>query len=139
MIRNKVKNLKQGLKDRGKARVGIMIHKKIGELFEWDDQVVKLTDQVIQEYKHGDKDKAVLTSEKLEHYLKARMNRETRYRQRAQELGDKLEGYSEKLEEVKEDLDDSRFEDLIDGALDPESISEDVDEELIKTIYGYEQ
>lgn len=135
MIRNKVKNLKQGLKDKGKARVGIMIHKKIGDLFEWDDQVIKLTDQVIKEYKNGDKDKAVLTSEKLEHYLKARMNRETRYRQRAQELGDQLEGYSDKLESIKEDLDDSRFEDLLDGALDPESISEDVDEELINEIY----
>jgi len=135
MIRNKVKSLKKGLKDKGKAKIGILIHRKIGELFEWDDQAVRLCDQVIQEYQDGNKKKAVHTSQKLEHYLKARMNKETRYRQRAQELGDKLEGYSEKLEDIKEDLNDSRFEDLINGALDPESISEDVDEELIKEIY----
>jgi len=136
MIRDKVSSLKQGLKDRGKAKVGILIHKKIGELFEFDDQVVKMTEEVVNLYKAGQKDEAVRRSKILEHYIKARMNKETRYRQRAQKLSDKLENHAEQLEEIKENLDDSRFGDLLEGAVDPESISEDVDQELLDEIYS---
>ena len=135
MIRGKITSLKEGLKDRGKAKIGILIHRKIGELFEFDDQAVKLSEEVIQLYKDGEKEKAVETSQVLEHYIKARMNKETRYRQRAQDLSDKLETHAEKMEEIKENLDDSRFADLLEGAVDPEKISEDVDQELLDEIY----
>ena len=136
MIRDKVSSLKQGLKDKGKAKVGILIHKKIGELFEFDDQVVKMTEEVVNLYKAGQKEEAVRRSKILEHYIKARMNKETRYRQRAQKLSDKLENHAEQLEEIKENLDDSRFGDLLEGAVDPESISQDVDQELLDEIYN---
>ena len=136
MIRDKVSSLKQGLKDRGKAKVGILIHRKIGELFEFDEQVVKMTEEVVNLYKAGQKEEAVRRSKILEHYIKARMNKETRYRQRAQKLSDKLENHAEQLEEIKENLDDSRFGDLLEGAVDPESISEDVDQELLDEIYN---
>lgn len=135
MIRDKISSLKKGLKDRGKAKVGILIHKKIGELFEFDDQAVKLTEEVVDLYNSGQKEEAVERSRVLEHYIKARMNKETRYRQRAQQLSDKLEDHADRLEEIKENLDDSRFSDLIDGAVDPGSISEDVDQELLDEIY----
>lgn len=135
MIRGKVSSLKKGLKDRGKAKVGILIHKKIGELFEFDDQAVKLTDQIIGFYEEGELEKAAYKSKVLEHYIKARMNKETRYKQKAQELGDKLEAHADKIEGIKEDLDDSRFSDLLEGAVDPESISKDVDQELLDKIY----
>lgn len=136
MIRGKVSSLKKGLKDRGKAKVGILIHRKIGELFEFDEQVVKMTEEVVNLYKAGQKEEAVRRSKILEHYIKARMNKETRYRQRAQKLSDKLENHAEQLEEIKENLDDSRFGDLLEGAVDPESISEDVDQELLDEIYN---
>lgn len=136
MIRDKVSSLKQGLKDRGKAKVGILIHRKIGELFEFDEQVVKMTEEVVNLYKAGQKEEAVRRSKILEHYIKARMNKETRYRQRAQKLSDKLENHAEQLEEIKENLDDSRFGDLLEGAVDPESISQDVDQELLDEIYN---
>ena len=136
MIREKVSSLKQGLKDRGKAKVGILIHRKIGELFEFDEQVVKMTEEVVNLYKAGQKEEAVRRSKILEHYIKARMNKETRYRQRAQKLSDKLENHAEQLEEIKENLDDSRFGDLLEGAVDPESISQDVDQELLDEIYN---
>jgi len=136
MIRDKVSSLKQGLKDKAKAKVGILIHRKIGELFEFDEQVVKMTEEVVNLYKAGQKEEAVRRSKILEHYIKARMNKETRYRQRAQKLSDKLENHAEQLEEIKENLDDSRFGDLLEGAVDPESISEDVDQELLDEIYN---
>jgi len=136
MIRDKVSSLKKGLKDKGKAKIGILIHRKIGELFEFDDQAVKLSEEVVNLYKAGQKEEAVRRSEMLEHYLKARMNKETRYRQKAQKLSDKLENHADRLEEVKENLDDSRFSDLLEGAVDPESISEDVDQDLLDEIYN---
>lgn len=139
MIRDKVSSLKEGLKDRGKARVGILIHKKIGELFDFDDQAVRLTEEVIQLYEAGEKDRAVERSQVLEHYIKARMNREGQYRRRAQQLSDKLENHADRLEEIKENLDDSRFSDLLEGAVNPDSISQDVDEELLEEIYGGEK
>lgn len=135
MITDKFGDLKEGLKDKGKAKIGILLHKKIGELFEFDEQAVNLSNQVIHYYKEGEKQKAVQTSQKLEHYIKARMETETRYRQRAQKLSDKLEGHAEKLEQVKDKLEDSRFEDLLEGAVNPESITEDVDKELLEEIY----
>lgn len=95
-----------------------------------------MSEEVVQLYKDGEKEKAVEQSQVLEHYIKARMNRETRYRQRAQKLSDKLENHAERLEEIKENLDDSRFSDLLDGAIDPEKVSEDVDEEMLNEIYN---
>jgi hypothetical protein len=135
MIRDKVSSLKTGLKDKGKAKVGILIHKKIGELFEFDEQAVNLTDRVIGFYEEGELEKAAYKSKILEHYIKARMNKETRYRQKAQEVTDKLEAHADKLEDIKENLDDSRFSDLLEGAVDPETVSEDVDQELLDQIY----
>jgi signal recognition particle GTPase len=135
MIQEKASGLKKGLKQKGKGYVGILIHKKIAELFKFDKEVVRLSQEVTEYYKEGEHQKAVERSRILEHYIKARMNRETRYRQRAQKLSDKLEAHTDKLENVKNKIEDSRFEDLLQGVIEPENISQDVDEELLEEIY----
>lgn len=139
MIKDKINKVKRGLKDRGKAKVGIMMHKKIGELFEFDDQAVRLTEKVIENYENGEKQAAAQNSKVLEEYIKARMTKERTYRDRAQQLSEKLEAHADKIEEMKENLDHSRFEKLLDGAVNPEKITEDVDQELLDEIYEGEK
>lgn len=103
-FKNRAKGLKDKVtgkfKDKIDAPLGIMIHREIAAMFFWDDKVTDYVQQIVDLTREGKKDEAAeISKNKLHPYIYSKLNRDRRYKNRMDEVNEKLKNKSEEIKD----------------------------------------
>lgn len=95
--------------DKIDTELGIYIHKNIGTLFFFDEQVKEYEGNIKEYARNGEKEKALAESQKMKSYIMYNLKHNRKYQSKAKDIGQKIGEKKDQLIQKIKSVKDSRL------------------------------